>query len=77
MMKEILSAISFITVAVAAILWGCSKSVVIDENKRMMTKSDTSVVSSRDSTEMADTAKIPITFSVTVEGWEDTEIIWN
>ena len=76
-MKPLLKDIAIIALLVGLILWGCSKSVLIDIDKRIVTKADTTEYTPRvkaDTTEVEDTL-VPITFSVTVDDWE--EIDWN
>lgn len=73
-MKSLIKDIAIIALLVGLILWGCSKSVLIDIDKRIVTKADTGVVVKSDTTEVEDTL-VPITFSVTVDDWE--EIDWN
>ena len=66
--------IAFIVVAGFAI--GCSKSIVIERNERLEPKVETYAPRTKsDTTETTDTTREPITFSVSVEGWE--EIIIN
>ena len=74
-MKELLADAAFIAVAVGLILWGCSRSILIDENDRLGTRSDTTFGVVRDTTDMADTSGVPIVFDVTVDDWEEVE--WN
>lgn len=73
-MKSLIKDIAIIALLVGLILWGCSKSVLIDIDNRIVTKADTGVVVKADTTEVEDTL-VPITFSVTVDDWE--EIDWN
>lgn len=73
-MKSLIKDIAIIALLVGLILWGCSKSVLIDIDNRIVTKVDTVVVVKADTTEVKDTLA-PITFSVTVDEWE--EIDWN
>lgn len=73
-MKSLIKDIAIIALLVGLILWGCSKSVLIDIDNRIVTKADTGVVVKADTTEVEDTL-VPITFSVTVDDWE--EIIIN
>ena len=73
-MKDLLKDAIFIAITVLIILAGCSRSIVIDINESIFTKADTGVVVKSDTTEVEDTL-VPITFSVTVDDWE--EIDWN
>ena len=76
-MKDLLKDAIFIAITVLIIFAGCSKSVLIDIDKRIVTKADTTEYTPRvkaDTTEVEDTL-VPITFSVTVDDWE--EIDWN
>lgn len=73
-MKSLIKDIAIIALLVGLILWGCSRSIVIDINESVFTKADTGVVVKADTTEVEDTL-VPITFSVTVDDWE--EIDWN
>lgn len=72
-MKSLIKDIAIIALLVGLILWGCSKSVLIDIDNRIVTKADTTEYKA-DTTEVEDTL-VPITFSVTVDDWE--EIDWN
>lgn len=70
-MKSLIKDIAIIALLVGLILWGCSKSVLIDIDKRIVTKADTGVVVKADTTETQDTARTPISFEVTIEPWPD------
>ena len=70
-MKTRISDAVFCILVVVALIWSCSKSTVIDmveepfpEKYTPRTKADT--------TEVNDS--VPITFSVSVEGWKEIEI---
>lgn len=59
-------------------IFSCSKSYIVDINERMlppatkaMAKPDSTKQEEPDSAECQDTARIPITFGVSVEEWED------
>lgn len=57
------------------LLCGCSKSVVIDMPKtRAADTTEYIPIERKDTTE---TSGVPVTFDVSVEGWEDTEIDIN
>lgn len=75
-MKKILTDEVIIAFLIAAIfIIGCSKSIVIDKNERLEPKVETYTPRTKsDTTEVEDTL-VPITFSVTVDDWE--EIDWN
>lgn len=70
-MKSLIKDIAIIALLVGLILWGCSKSVLIDIDNRIVTKADTGVVVKADTTETQDTARTPISFEVTIEPWPD------
>lgn len=69
-MKSLIKDIAIIALLVGLILWGCSKSVLIDIDNRIVTKADT-IQYKADTTEMQDTVWIPISFEVTIEPWPD------
>lgn len=69
-MKSLIKDIAIIALLVGLILWGCSKSVLIDIDKRIVTKADTTGYQT-DTTEVEDTARTPISFEVTIEPWPD------
>lgn len=56
-------------------LCGCSKSAVIDMPKTRA--ADTTEYIPIERNETTDTSGVPITFDVSVEGWEDIEIDIN
>lgn len=66
----------YLTIFVLFILYvACSKSTIIDVYTPKV--KDTTVYTPRtkvDTTSKEDTAKVPITFTVTVEGWNEIEI---
>ena len=70
-MKSLIKDIAIIALLVGLILWGCSKSVLIDIDNRIVTKVDTVVVVKADTPETQDTARTPISFEVTIEPWPD------
>lgn len=61
-------------VLACCLLGGCSKSVVIDMPK---TKADTTEYIPIERNDTTETSGVPVTFDVSVEGWEDTEIVIN
>ena len=70
-MKTQISDVIFCILLAVALIWSCSKSTIIDiveesvsEEYIPRTKSDT--------TEVNDS--VPITFSVSVEGWKEIEV---
>jgi hypothetical protein len=57
------------------LLCGCSKSVVIDMPKTRAADTTEYIPIERNDT--TETSGVPVTFDVSVEGWEDTEIDIN
>lgn len=57
------------------LLCGCSKSVVIDMPKTRA--ADTTEYIPIDRNDTTETSDVPVTFDVSVEGWEDIEIDIN
>lgn len=74
-MKSLIADIIILALSVGMIVIGCNKSIVIDKNERLEPKVETYTPRTKsDTTEVEDTL-VPITFSVTVDDWE--EIDWN
>ena len=69
-MKSLIKDIAIIALLVGVILWGCSRSIVIDINESIFTKADTTGYQT-DTTQTQDTARTPISFEVTIEPWPD------
>lgn len=63
----------FVTLLVAELVWGCSKTTILDrvEDK---TPEPYTPRTKADSTATEDTSRTPITFTVEVEGWKEITI---
>lgn len=72
-MRTRISDAVFCILVVAALIWSCSKTTIIDQAAPEKTPETYTPRTKSDSTATEDTSRIPITFGVTVEGWKDVE----
>ena len=63
----------FVALLVAALVWSCAKTTILDQIEEKTPEPYTPRTKA-DSTATADTSRTPITFTVSVEGWNELEI---
>ena len=73
-MKTKASDVAFAALLVAALVWSCTKTTILGRTEEKTPETYTPRTKA-DSTATADTSRTPISFTVSVEGWNELEII--
>lgn len=73
-MKTKASDVAFVALLVAALVWSCTKTTILDQIEEKTPEQYTPRTKAG-SIATADTSRTPITFTVSVEGWNELEII--
>ena len=72
-MKTKASDVAFVALLVAALVWSCTKTTILGRTEEKTPKTYTPRTKA-DSTATEDTSRTPITFTVSVEGWNEITV---